>query len=356
MLSPAPGDSWASMVNTPLIPMFQKNTQPLDAAAAKLNEWSAAKASGGGVPRMGDPTIHKRNSKAGASPDNNRNGGVYGDDGNLLASGQNGNGQQQNQARGGIRNASGTSNNNNNNGGGFTGAGGAGWAGARSPALSNVSSNRFGGNDDGGNLNNPMNGLGMQMGIGGFNLGMGSPGLGMSNGMGMQGLAGMGPVSPFNMNMLAAMGIPPEAQLLAAQMAAANTFANQPGGWLGMQGQQGGMNNNRRGPVSNNNNNNARSGGGNKTPMSSSGGNNGPKNEEDVDPSLLNDVPGWLRSLRLHKYTPNFEGVKWQDMVMMDEAALEAKGVAALGARRKMLKTFEVVRKKMGMESPSGSA
>jgi len=34
----------------------------------------------------------------------------------------------------------------------------------------------------------------------------------------------------------------------------------------------------------------------------------------------------------------------------MDEAALEVKGVAALGARRKMLKTFELVRKKMGIE------
>ena len=76
----------------------------------------------------------------------------------------------------------------------------------------------------------------------------------------------------------------------------------------------------------------------------------------DVDPALLNDVAAWLRSLRLHKYTPNFENSKWQDMVMMDEAALEAKGVAALGARRKMLKTFELVRKKMGMEGPPNSA
>ena len=79
------------------------------------------------------------------------------------------------------------------------------------------------------------------------------------------------------------------------------------------------------------------------------------KDEEDVDPALLSDIPAWLRSLRLHKYTPNFEGMYWKDMVMMDEAALEAKGVAALGARRKMLKTFEVVRKKMGIESPAGA-
>jgi hypothetical protein len=35
---------------------------------------------------------------------------------------------------------------------------------------------------------------------------------------------------------------------------------------------------------------------------------------------------------------------------------LEAKGVSALGARRKMLKTFEVVRKKMGIEGGPPSA
>jgi len=40
----------------------------------------------------------------------------------------------------------------------------------------------------------------------------------------------------------------------------------------------------------------------------------------------------------------------------MDEAALEARGVAALGARRKMLKTFELVRAKLGIEEPAGAA
>lgn len=39
-------------------------------------------------------------------------------------------------------------------------------------------------------------------------------------------------------------------------------------------------------------------------------------------------------------------------MVLMDDAALEAKGVAALGARRKMLKTFEEVRSQMGIPEP----
>ena len=39
--------------------------------------------------------------------------------------------------------------------------------------------------------------------------------------------------------------------------------------------------------------------------------------------------------MQVDRYTPNFEGSRWQDMVKMDEAALEAKGVSAQGARRK---------------------
>jgi len=302
--------SWASMVNTPLIPMFQKETRTnpsLDAAASKLAEWSATKAAAPGVPRMGDPTIHRRNK----NNNDDDNSGHY----------------QGNRMR------------NANFG---AGAPGAGWSGvgARSPALSNTSSNRL----DEHSLANAMaglNGLGMQMG--GFGgMGMGSPGVG---GMGMQNL-GMSPIAPFNMQMLTAMGISPEAQLLAAQMAA-NGFG-QPG-WMGMQGGPGSAGvNSRRGPPS---------GRSVKSPGSTIGGGT-PKGEEDVDPQLLNDVPAWLRSLRLHKYTPNFEHMKWQDMVMLDEAQLEAKGVAALGARRKMLKTFELVRKKMGIEGgpPSSPA
>jgi len=57
----------------------------------------------------------------------------------------------------------------------------------------------------------------------------------------------------------------------------------------------------------------------------------------------------------LHKYTSNFEGCSWKDMVAMDDAALDAKGVSALGARRKMLKIFEVVKAKMGMPTSGNS-
>lgn len=49
--------------------------------------------------------------------------------------------------------------------------------------------------------------------------------------------------------------------------------------------------------------------------------------DEPIDLNLLSDVPAWLRSLRLHKYTPNFEGSTWKEMVVMDDVALEGKGV-----------------------------
>ncbi|KAI7883740.1 hypothetical protein K492DRAFT_235146 [Lichtheimia hyalospora FSU 10163] len=83
-----------------------------------------------------------------------------------------------------------------------------------------------------------------------------------------------------------------------------------------------------------------RSGGG-----SSSNNNNKEKKYTDaVDMQLLEDVPAWLRSLRLHKYNPIFETMKWQEMIRLDDEALSVKGVAALGARRKMLKVFDQVK------------
>ena len=66
--------------------------------------------------------------------------------------------------------------------------------------------------------------------------------------------------------------------------------------------------------------------------------------EDPTDPSLLQDIPSWLRSLRLHKYTDNLKDMNWTELVELDEEALEARGVNALGARRKMLKVFEQVK------------
>lgn len=341
-------DSWASMVNTPAIPLFPKNTQSLDSASAKLNEWN--KNSGPGVPRMGDPTIHRKKPVTG-DKDGNGGGQHYDDNGNLV------NGGQSQDARG--RNASGMRNTS------------GGW-GSRSQAPSSTntgaSNNRF--NNNNADDPNGINGLGMQ--LGGLHLGMGSPQMPGMPGMpgnaaaAAAALANMaGPMSPFNMNMLSAMALSPEAQLLAAQVAAANAQGYGHPGWLGMQPMSAGVNHNamsggsagpggRRGGPPSGRSPGLRSASSASTGIGSGGvSGSTPKGEEDVDPALLNDIPAWLRSLRLHKYTPNFEGMRWQDIVILDEAQLEAKGVAALGARRKMLKTFEVVRRKMGMDPGS---
>lgn len=64
--------------------------------------------------------------------------------------------------------------------------------------------------------------------------------------------------------------------------------------------------------------------------------------EDPTDPKLLGDIPTWLRSLRLHKYTDNLKDMTWEDLVQLDEKGLEARGVNALGARNKMLKVRRI--------------
>lgn len=81
-----------------------------------------------------------------------------------------------------------------------------------------------------------------------------------------------------------------------------------------------------------------------------------PKTVDDIDPDLLTDLEKWMKSLRLHKYLAGFEGMTWESMVVLDDAALEARGVITAGARRKLLRTFVLVRKKMGMDGEEGVA
>ena len=75
---------------------------------------------------------------------------------------------------------------------------------------------------------------------------------------------------------------------------------------------------------------------------------------EDLDVSLLEDIPALLKSLRLHKYTPVFRSWKWQDLVELDDDGLKAKGVDASGARSKFLKLFEVIKERMGIAVTAG--
>lgn len=78
------------------------------------------------------------------------------------------------------------------------------------------------------------------------------------------------------------------------------------------------------------------SGGRGRSPRGRRGSSKPP--EDPTNPDLLNDIPAWLRSLRLHKYTDNLKDLKWTELVQLDDDALDKRGVNALGARRKMLK------------------
>ncbi|KIH92149.1 protein VTS1 [Sporothrix brasiliensis 5110] len=75
--------------------------------------------------------------------------------------------------------------------------------------------------------------------------------------------------------------------------------------------------------------------------------------EDPTDPTLLQDIPSWLRSLRLHKYTDNLKDMQWMDLVELDDKQLEERGVNALGARRKMLKVFEQVKGSQCSDPPA---
>lgn len=97
-------------------------------------------------------------------------------------------------------------------------------------------------------------------------------------------------------------------------------------------------------------NNRAVPGGASSTSAKPAASQSGGGEDEVPDMSLLSDIPAWLRHLRLHKYTPNFEASNWKEMVVLTDSDLEAKGVAALGARRKLLKTFKLVREKYGIK------
>lgn len=55
---------------------------------------------------------------------------------------------------------------------------------------------------------------------------------------------------------------------------------------------------------------------------------------------LPNDIPTWLRSHRLQKYTDGLKDLKWAGLIELDDSALEQRGVTALGARNKLLRLF----------------
>lgn len=86
---------------------------------------------------------------------------------------------------------------------------------------------------------------------------------------------------------------------------------------------------------------------GNNTPILSgagAGSSNSSMPADVVNLELLNNIPAWLKLLRLHKYTDSLKDVPWKQLVEYSDAELEDRGVKALGARRKLLKAFDVVK------------
>ncbi|KDQ15596.1 hypothetical protein BOTBODRAFT_82057, partial [Botryobasidium botryosum FD-172 SS1] len=59
------------------------------------------------------------------------------------------------------------------------------------------------------------------------------------------------------------------------------------------------------------------------------------------DRALLDDIPGWLSSLRLRQYIALFEGMGWEKIVRLDERGLEALGVRAAKSKEKLGWVFE---------------
>jgi hypothetical protein len=187
-------------------------------------------------------------------------------------------------------------------------------------------------------------------------------------------LPGFSGINPYTLNMLANAGLSKEAQLLAAQLVMSGIV--QPTGLLQQQPPSAKLkkpllSSNWRSPASARfpasalRSSGLRQSSALKSAGLKSSGLAAPQTPltagldspglEEFNPELLKDIPAWLRSLRLHKYTPCFDGLTWQEIVVLDDATVEAKGVAALGARRRLLRSFEQVRKEMGMEEPNSA-
>lgn len=171
------------------------------------------------------------------------------------------------------------------------------------------------------------------------------------------GVPGLSMMNPYTLNMLANAGLSSEAQLLAVQLIMSGLL--QPTNAAPAKGKKPTLGPNWRTPASARFPVSAlRSSGLRTTALKSAGlksaGLDSPALDspkpEDFEPEMLEDIPAWLRGLRLHKYTSCFDGLTWQEVIALDDAALEARGVAALGARRRLLRTFEHARKKMGLE------
>jgi hypothetical protein len=72
---------------------------------------------------------------------------------------------------------------------------------------------------------------------------------------------------------------------------------------------------------------------------------------EHVDLELVKNIPAWLHSLRLHKYTALFENLPWTKVIKLTDEDLQQMGMTALGARRKILKAFDLIKSELHLIS-----
>lgn len=277
------GGNWASMVNTPAVPMFATNHSTIQDHPAFSSLASSA------VPKLSEAP--KRRSSAKMSMGGGGNN-LYNEDGELVGQKSSQQQQQQQHAGRGLQSPGAL-------GGGFQGAGAGAWS--RSPGL---------GNDHLGGAGFPNNfGLGVG-GLGGGFAGLGSPspsdiafqmsqlqlqqlqlqqlqqlqqlgvnGGGGGIGMGLPMMAGLG----MGMNGPGGLGFgqAPRSASLRSQSGYSANGAGGGGKRSPMMGMGGNVN---------------------KSPSpgrrESSGVGAGP--EEDTDIRVLEDIPQWLRTLRLH--------------------------------------------------------
>lgn len=77
-----------------------------------------------------------------------------------------------------------------------------------------------------------------------------------------------------------------------------------------------------------------------------SNSNNAIPTDENVNVRLFYlDLCGWLRHHRLHKYESSFRVLKSRQCLELTDETLDYMGVKALGARRKFLRLFEIIRR-----------
>ena len=62
----------------------------------------------------------------------------------------------------------------------------------------------------------------------------------------------------------------------------------------------------------------------------------------------MENVPGWLKLLRLHKYTDLIMNLTYDEMMNLTESQLEAEGVTK-GARTKILANIQKLRDRPGI-------